>query len=570
MTTKLTPFNGIDGESIDDNYCLLSTNNDSIEAFPRLSTLQCLSFIMRQSGILVGFSFHFDACHILRDLPPDDLKAALHGVEVKYRGFTIRYLSRKLLIIRKGHSKKTIYDTWGFFQKSFIGALESLGFTVPDLIKTGKQARGDFKRDEFAQIKKYNTLECVLLSDLMGEFRERIRGNFKVRSWHGAGAISQALLRSWHPIARDMAQLEIYSNTIKDAFDASFYGGRIELMQVGSLSGLHCYDINSAYPAALSNIPTLPDRFKHTKKFIPEYEGVYRIKWDWASMAIGGFEIAPFPVRTKTGLIVYPLTGEGWYTSFEVREALNVNPKSVNVFEGWVFKPTDYSYKNLVNDLYETRAELKRRNDGAQIGYKLGLNSLYGKLAQKGGQHHHPILKTFITGWTRAKMFNAASQCPKSIVSFATDGIVSTEELSLTVDNKLGNFEYAQHDKGLFIMSGIYKLDESIRKVRGFRKLDVIDCAKAIDETGQFNIQFDSFVSPLLANKNATPYTFHTFTKQVRIYESIKRDYDFLHCKNPHRKKSLLKSAWGSHCWYTVPKSEGQVARPKPDYQIEE
>ena len=287
-------------------------------------------------------------------------------------------------------------------------------------------------------------------------------------------------------------------------------------------------------------------------------------------MELKGYPVAPFPVRTHSGLIVYPLTGDGWYTSYEVRQALKHSPKCLTIDEGYIFKPTDYPYKKLVNDLYETRAELKRQNDGAQIGYKLGLNSLYGKLAQREGAYHHPILKTFITGWTRARMFEAAMQRPKNIVSFATDGIVSTAPLDLPVDPQLGHFEFSQYRHGLFIMSGIYKLDESTRKVRGFKKLDVEECAKSIDRTGEFQISFDSFVSPLLANKNATPYTFHTFTKQVRIYESIKRDYEFLHLKNPHKKRSLMRDCWGSHCWYTAPNVKEQVKRVKLDYQIED
>lgn len=567
---RLKPFTAIDGESINDQYCLLSTQFDSVERFPRLTTLDCLRFIMKQSGIMVGFSFHFDACHILRDLPPDDLKLVLRGNEVKYKNFTIRYLPRKMLILQSGGHKRTIFDVWGFFQKSFIGAAESLGFTIPNEIREGKQARGEFKRDDFETIKKYNTLECILLSDMMHEFRERIRKNFKIRSWHGAGAISQALLKSWPPIQTDLDRLEIYSTKIKESFDSSFYGGRIELMKVGTLKGLHCYDINSAYPAGLSNIPTLPDRFKRVKEYAPNHVGVYFIEWDFSTVALSGNPLSPFPVRTKSGLIVYPLTGEGWYTSYEVEAALKVNKKCVTIHEGYVYKAIDYPHKKLVNDLYETRAELKRQNDGAQMGYKLGLNSLYGKLAQREGQHHHPILKTFITGWTRAKMFDAAMQSPASIVSFATDGIVSTTPLSLAIDPQLGNFEYAQHEKGLFIMSGIYKLDETTRKVRGFKKLDIETCARSIDETGEFQISFDSFVSPLLQNKGVEPYTFHTFTKQVRIYQSIKRDYEFLHYQNPHNKKSLLRHCWGSECWYSAPATRERIEQMKQDYFIED
>lgn len=566
--STLKNFTGIDGESIDDNYCLLSTNTDSIERFPRLTTDDCLKFIMRQSGILVGFAFHFDACHILRDLPPDKLKAVLHGNEISYKSYTIRYLSRKMLIINQLGSKRTIYDTWGFFQKSFIGALESLGFNVPDEIKTGKQARGSFTREMFDTIKKYNTLECALLADLMHEFRERIRHDFKIRSWHGAGAIAQSLLHTWQPIAADIDRLEIYSEKIKAAFNESFYGGRIEMMKVGTLKNVHCYDINSAYPAALSNIPALPDRFKHTKEFAPDHEGVYFIEWDWMTPTMTGCPICPFPVRSPSGLITYPITGEGWYTSHEVREAFNVNKKAVTVKEGYIYKSNSYPYRRIVTDLYEKRAELKRQNDGAQIGYKLALNSLYGKLAQQEGKHHHPILKTLITGWTRATMFRAAMQHPQSVVSFSTDGITSTQFLDLAIDKMLGHFEYNKYDKGLFIMSGIYKLDETTRRVRGFRKLDIEECARVIDATGEFKITFDSFVSPLLANKGVEPYTFHTFTKQVNIYQSIKRDYDFLHFDNPHKRKSLLTDCWESRAWHTSPKSWTKIKREKVDYEV--
>jgi hypothetical protein len=81
----------------------------------------------------------------------------------------------------------------------------------------------------------------------------------------------------------------------------------------------------------------------------------------------------------------------------------------------------------------------------ATRGYplKLGLNSLYGKMAQRSGRgpYPDPVSAGLITAITRAKLIEAISQAPEAIVMVATDAVFSTRPLALDVGEGLGQWE---------------------------------------------------------------------------------------------------------------------------------
>src|SRR6185437_11524107 len=60
---------------------------------------------------------------------------------------------------------------------------------------------------------------------------------------------------------------------------------------------------------------------------------------------------------------------------------------TMEVLEAWVydFDPDAPKPFDFVEGLYLKRKALKAGGDGAHVGIKLGLNSLYGKLAQQIG-----------------------------------------------------------------------------------------------------------------------------------------------------------------------------------------
>ena len=119
----------------------------------RLGTEELLNFICDHPAgeILVGFAFGYDVTMILRDLP---VKQQRHLLQPKvfekgfspftwYKSFDIQYLPKQYFRVRRvkierfndGSEKRvvvpgstrTIYETFGFFQKSFVKVIDEFG-----------------------------------------------------------------------------------------------------------------------------------------------------------------------------------------------------------------------------------------------------------------------------------------------------------------------------------------------------------------------------------------------------------------------------------------------------------
>jgi len=144
--------------------------------------------------------------------------------------------------------------------------------------------------------------------------------------------------------------------------------------------------------------------------------------------------------------------------------------------------------------VYDERARAKARGDGAEHALKLGLNSLYGKLAQRVGARvvdnviiPPPFFDLAGAGWitstVRAQLYRAAMQSPDAIIMLATDGIYSRAPLDLpdTGEKKLGEWTAEVHTGATIVQSGVYILDDADGTERVYSRgfdMDSIDRAK--------------------------------------------------------------------------------------------
>ena len=131
----------------------------------------------------------------------------------------------------------------------------------------------------------------------------------------------------------------------------------------------------------------------------------------------------------------------------------------------------------MVPELYLERKKLKDNGDITEKNYKLTYNSIYGKTVQGVGEPGEvpscacPYYGAATTAYCRARLLRAALIDPHAIVSFMTDGIVSTRELKSlervkpekingkdNPDIVLGDWEMCDIKGGFFLMSGMYAL----------------------------------------------------------------------------------------------------------------
>lgn len=518
------PFVALDGEGIQDRYVLLACGNgDFIQRRNGLGTEDCLSFLVHlprgsNAGvkpIYIWFAFDYDVNMILGDLPREKLIQLRETNEVWWHGYHIRYIQRKILRVRYGRHLHTSYDTWGFFASSFEKALADWKIPIPDEIVEGKAARGNFGRWSLGKIRTYNEHELYLLQQLAEKLREAVQPlDLPIQSWHGPAALAAAWLRKqktkrWLPTHELETEME-------DACVRAYFGGRIDVAGYGHCHPVYHYDIVSAYPSAIRNLPDLSQITweKGAPGIRPPRGSTFlaRIRW---GIPTGNW--GPLPWRSKNGTIFYPLEGEGWYWNTEIEAALEKYGESNFEFvESFVAKGVlEFPFRNLIEELFQYRAELKRGGSASNVAVKLILNSLYGKFAQTVGAHTYfsPIWAGLITAQTRSQLSTAITD---STVCVMTDSIWSLKPLDLPLGQGLGMWEKQDESELWLAGAGLYTANtengDATVWQRGFDKTNPVDIAGLVnrwlyqDDTYEATYQVHRFVGMGLALQTKAPW----------------------------------------------------------------
>lgn len=456
-------------------YTLLaaSTGESFYNGGKRLETLGCIDFLLDLSlahpkAIFVIFAGSYDINHMLMfGIDKAGLSILSKGEVYRFTEkdieYQIEYRPRKSLTLRRGlsfigsvikdkktgknkkvwktkwASKMVIWDVFGFFQENFVAVMGKwLGKNHRhyDLIKRMKAQRGDFANVSQSDINRYNAAELETLVELMEKVRDAIGGlDLKINRWDGAGSIAAALMRK-HNIKNFKQATPDY---LIEAVSTAYAGGRIEVCKIGHTENqVWDYDINSAYPHVMADLPCLAHGVWRTGEGVPPSGfTLVHCSYEFAD----GLPFYPLFYRTEAMQICFPSHGEGIYWFPEYEAALSC-PGIIKVIKWWHFEPgCNHKPFHWIPEYYKTRQQwIKNPTEswqgGAEKIIKLGLNSLYGKSAQQlGGSplrapaYHQMEWAGYITSATRARLYSAAMQRPDSVIGFATDGIFTTSPL---------------------------------------------------------------------------------------------------------------------------------------------
>lgn len=472
---------------------------------PDLKTMEILEYIIAvgeryPNAVHIGYGFRYDAAMIIKGLPDKHLRMLKHKGEVNFKLGNIRWrihvipgksfrVTKRWSTSKKNTGKRSgdgyvsvkIDDMASFFACPFLNACESiLGDVLTDedreIIDHGKKARKDNTWDDLGDVRRYWTAEIRLMQQTAERFRDVMyRAGIKLREWYGPGAIATYLITNRK--LRNHLQNTPVVREVHEASKIAYAGGRFELFQVGRINkptfGL---DINSAYPAALSKAPSLGldhGEWVHVSNptAIEEF-GVYRITYNHGGKA-KFLEYAPMPLfhRDMKGSISFPQYLNGWYWSPEAENAFEINrriPGSAIIHEGWVWRHDGTRPFEFLQEMFDERIRLGKKNV-VSMPYKLGPNSMYGKLAQRVGwdeknklppRSHCLPLAGWITSNCRASLYRVMLQIPRhKLVAVETDGIYTTmnpDELVMDKGDNLGQWGVDAYDEMLYLQNGVY------------------------------------------------------------------------------------------------------------------
>lgn len=399
-------------------------------------------------------------------------QVVLHGYRVRWRKGKSFDLSRRSPLGK--WQRLRIVDVGSNFQCPFVNALDQYfpeGYDGRDELVVNKAARGSFEADSWETIEHYMQQELRLLVDLQTRVREYTdEVGLRPNAWDGPGGFVTALFQR-EGLKEHMAECP---PAVQSAARYAYAGGRFEMLRYGkSNERVYEYDINSAYPTALTQLPSLSggEWTYHRGDPGDVQFALYKVRSKATNPHIPG----PVLVRNYTGTIAYPLSAENWIWSPEMqvlREYHRADPDhQFEVVEAWTFKPAPGKPKPFafVNKIYAERQNMKAAGIGAQMILKLCLNSLYGKTAQRKGAvfnprtgkwnippYHQLEWAGWVTSWCRAKVLTAALEKPDAIIAFETDALFSSEPLDLPVGEGLGAWECTEFDSLTYVQSGVY------------------------------------------------------------------------------------------------------------------
>lgn len=492
------PFVAWDGEGVNlagpgkpQSYVLFGSNVGSVQSESGLDTFEVLDHILETGrkfphAFHVGFAFNYDSNMILRGLYPKTLKKVHEtgGAYINKRDGTryrVAFTPGKFFRVTRylpgydrtanPHAKEsvTIEDIFSFFAKSFIKAYEEMVGPVPTIIHSGKANRKSFDISEMDTIVAYWKVEIQMLRELADILRKRVyEAGLRISRWYGPGALASYAMQ--HNRIKEHMNGSTQSE-IRTAARYAYAGGRFELFKVGRYcQPVYSVDINSAYPFAITQLPSLsegqwvyrsfsganPDRLARF--------GVYHCK----VKVRAGFVKPPGPLfhRDFHHNISYPWINEGWYWTPEVEQAINL--PGVEVIEGWEYVGWETQPFLYIQEMFNTRRDWKESGNPAQIALKLCMNSHYGKMAQRVGWDpktgrippwHQLEWAGWVTSLTRSMLFNVIKRIPwESLIAVETDGIYTLtppENLGITDSKELGGWEVTQYDEILYVQSGL-------------------------------------------------------------------------------------------------------------------
>jgi hypothetical protein len=395
-------LSAIDGECEEGRYTLLASSTDAIQSADRLTTRQCLDFLLdeaQKSSRLFGYGIGLDVCHWIADLTDRQKKLlaekgrvytqqGIRFYRLIYRPgayFTVQQLStiptgNVATVLRSA----TVVDLMKWFRKPFAAVCEDwdLGDSFSRvLIRQGKESRGQgFEFSKYKFLLSYNSAEIGACRELAEKIREGFLElglpftfPFTIGTVAGSLAAKNRIQNHWQEAPKEL----------ETPIRSAFFGGREQCARYGHFPSAVQWDIKSAYGWALMQMPSMRDCVWAKR---PNYEledhqwYLAKVSWD---IDEGKHPVMPFPFRDADGRVHYPPRGTGWYWSPLVRSALRNYPEEdIRILDNWCLWEREIGKPfNYIGELFNQRQASEDQMGGM---LKMLIVATWGRLCSSG------------------------------------------------------------------------------------------------------------------------------------------------------------------------------------------
>jgi len=487
---------------------ILADNEGNYIGLEKSKINQVLKFLFskRYEGSWCFFwNLHFDARIILRmilkELSTKDLNKFYYTFRCKILGYSIHYIEEKKLTIRKGKHSVTFFDIAQFYSKSLLKAYKTnIKKPLPDHYESMKKSRSDFTKDYYKRHKKqmrnYCIDDCILTQELAEHWADMFYEAFSFypSHWISSGYLAEKVLINQ---GVNVTKFDDIPLEIQELAWNCYVAGRIELVTRGQSEKAYIYDINSAYPYAMTTIPepTKGTWIQSTKLIPNALLGFFKIKCNIPETK----HITPFFFKVR-GKIIFP---KGEFITYATLDEIKSCEDSswFTIIDSWQYTDLHpfYPFQRIIEELYEKRQILKKNKDPLELPIKIILNSMYGKTMQttenKIGNMFNPVLGTTICGKARAMLYETImkNDMERNVIFLYTDSIATTKKLNLD-SNKLGGFSEDFEGSIYALQSGFYSKNGYFERSRGIGQLGdetIMHKDTKVDSKGRLIYEFE-------------------------------------------------------------------------------
>lgn len=434
--------------------------------------------------------------------------------------------------IEKTKNKLVFLDTLCYLPASVDSLGKILDFPKLESPKfLGKKPKDE---EEWEELLVYNERDASISREFL-EFLELgfIKENTKLKY-----TIAATSMDNWR---RNHLKDIIYQPTKENLLEQlkAYYGGRTETFKRGKIVNANYYDFNSLYPSVMVYKYPHPNSYHRiatgTLHNIEHLEGLSEVVIECPNINIPLLPVRDTKIIFPKGII------KGWYSHIELRKALEIGYVIHFIGIQHYYLKTFYPFKEYVTHNYNKRLEAKKKNNNMQLLYKLLMNSLYGKFAQKFEEQENfihingvkydslvnyeivgdwvkiveendkipcfvqPIFSIYVTSYARIKLYEALMQCDP--IYCDTDSIITKDEFPTS--NKLGALKLECKVKsGIIVRPKFYNLIKVVdgKEVEDYR-------IKGLMKTG---LDFNTILSKLEKGEKIGYTRFVKFRQSIR------------------------------------------------------
>jgi hypothetical protein len=388
--------------------------------------------------VVVGFNLKYEFTQLFGELPTDlmsldefEFRYELRDVSENLKAtYIIRVVSDKrygvVFTNETTHRRVRLIDAAAFYPHESLNSVsEMLGIGRKEIVQDKRFTLDDLNNEAFLTYARQD----AWLTRKIGEYVIDLHIEYDVPTCITAPHFAARVFRR-HFLHREIM---LPDPELEQAGLYSYHGGKNGYYLGGpkSLANIYAYDITSAYPEAMRQLPNIENGEWHwADRYESGAHALWKIDGDYKSCQYRGI------MRHENSWHGNGKITDAWTTSYELDAAIAEGEFTITACVGWVFRGEP---GGPLTEYVDRFFEAKRTAVGAaRNAAKLFLNSLYGKFFQKvplglvgfydaetlddlgnvrlvetdpsalfdyqAGGLYHPPIASLITGFVRAKI----------------------------------------------------------------------------------------------------------------------------------------------------------------------